>query len=236
MNEPGERGDAAPRRLYGRRGARKLRPGRSRLLNEDLPRIAVPADPAMPLTRDALFEGRVSRLWLEIGFGGGEHLAWQAKANPDVGLIGCEPFMNGVASLLRHVDEGGLANVRIHPDDARDVIDRLPDGALDRTFILFPDPWPKRRHKERRIVSTETLDALARTMAAGSELRLASDDPTQIRWMLQIAPAHPAFAWQVQGPDDWWNRPADWPETRYEAKARAAGRRPVFLRFLRKAS
>jgi tRNA (guanine-N7-)-methyltransferase len=225
-------GEQPTRRLYGRRSARKLRPGRAKLLTEGLPAAALPD--ACPLTAPGLFGPDCRRLWLEIGFGGGEHLAWQASANPEVGIVGCEPFMNGVASLLRHIANSGLGNVRIHAGDARAVIDRLPDGALERAFILFPDPWPKRRHKERRIVSAETLDALARVMADGAELRLASDDPVQIRWMLQVAPPHPAFAWTVGGPEDWQRRPADWPQTRYEAKALAAGRTPVFLRLARR--
>ncbi len=225
-------GTSPLRRLYGRRSARKLRPGRARLLTEELGRVAVPD--AGALTAASLFGPDCRRLWLEIGFGGGEHLAWQAQANPDVGIIGCEPFMNGVASLLRHIAEGSLSNVRIHAGDARDVIDQLPDAALERVFILFPDPWPKRRHRERRIVSASTLDALARTMADGAELRLASDDPVQIRWMLQVAPPHPAFAWMARGPEDWQRRPEDWPQTRYEAKALAAGRTPVFLRLRRR--
>ncbi|MGF1627011.1 MAG: tRNA (guanine(46)-N(7))-methyltransferase TrmB [Alphaproteobacteria bacterium] len=227
-------GDPSKRRLYGRRSARKLRPGRARLLAEGLDRVAVPDGPGQPLTAEGLFGPDIRRLWLEIGFGGGEHLAWQAAANPEVGFIGCEPFLNGVASLLRHVAEEGLANVRIHAGDARSVIDRLTDAAVERVFILFPDPWPKRRHKARRIVSAETLDALARVMADGAELRLASDDPVQIGWMLQVAPPHPAFVWQVEGPADWQMRPADWPQTRYEAKALAAGRTPVFLRLRRR--
>ena len=226
--------DAATRRLYGRRSARKLRPGRAKLLTEGLARVAVPDEPEGPLTAARLFGADVRRLWLEIGFGGGEHLAWQARANPEVGMIGCEPFLNGVASLLRHIADDGLSNVRVHAGDARTVIDRLPEAAVERAFILFPDPWPKRRHRERRIVSAETLGALARVMADGAELRLASDDPTQIRWMLQMAPPHPAFAWQVDGPNDWRQRPADWPQTRYEAKALAAGRTPVFLRLRRR--
>ena len=228
----------APRRLYGRRSARKLRPGRAQRLDRDLPRFAVPIDPADPgpgsLRWQGLFRGSVARLWLEIGFGAGEHLAWQAAANPDVGLIGCEPFMNGVASMLRHIAGGDLGNVRIHAGDARDVVDRLDDASVERVFVLFPDPWPKRRHRPRRIVSAATLDSLARIMVDEAELRLASDDPTQIRWMLQVAPPHPAFQWRVAGPEDWRDRPDDWPQTRYEAKARAAGRTPVFLRLIRR--
>ncbi len=227
------------RRVYGRRATRKLRPGLQRRLTEDLPRLAVPMRRAadggwQQIDPATLFAPAVREIWLEIGFGAGEHLAWQAAHNAQAGVIGCEPYSNGVASLLRYVAEQGLANVAVHHGDVRDVIDALPDASLSRAFILFPDPWPKRRHRDRRIVSPETLDTLGRAMADGGELRLASDDPTQIAWMLQTAPAHPLFQWHVSGPADWQTRPDDWPETRYEAKARAAGRAPVFLRLRRR--
>jgi tRNA (guanine-N7-)-methyltransferase len=149
-------------------------------------------------------------------------------------LIGCEVFENGVAKLLVEIDRLGLGNVRILVDDARLLLSALPPESLGRAFILFPDPWPKERHKKRRIVSTETLDALARLMRDGAELRLATDDADYSRWMLERATAHPAFEWLARRPADWRERPADWPMTRYEKKALAAGRRPIFLRFRRR--
>jgi tRNA (guanine-N7-)-methyltransferase len=181
----------------------------------------------------ALFAPPVNDVWLEIGFGGGEHLAAQAAAHRDVGIIGCEVFENGIAKLLGEVERQALANVRILADDARLLVAALPAASIGRVFILFPDPWPKQRHHKRRIVAHETLDALAAIMKDGAELRLATDDVGYLGWMLACAPVHPAFAWLAEGPADWRTRPADWPGTRYEAKAIAAGRRPYFLHLRR---
>ena len=166
-------------------------------------------------------------VWLEIGFGGGEHLAAQAELRRDIGFIGCEVFENGIAKLLGEVECRHLANIRLFIDDARLLIGALPAASVERVFILFPDPWPKRRHHKRRIVSRETLDGLARIMSDGAELRLATDDPDYFSWMLECVTGHPAFAWLARRPADWRERPPDWPPTRYEEKARAAGRSPA---------
>ena len=236
----------APRRaFYGRRRGRRLRPGLKALLEELLPRFAVvlpegdgTLDPA------ALFDSppegcpvaapRPEGIWLEIGFGAGEHLAWQAERHPGAGFLGAECFVNGVAGLLREVRERGLANVRIHHGDGRDLLDALPQGSLDRVFILFPDPWPKARHHKRRLIRDDTLDRLAEVMKDGVELRLATDDMDYLSWMLERLIRHPAFEWLARGPRDWRERPADWPPTRYEIKALDQGRRPIYLRFRRR--
>ncbi|MEI6984903.1 MAG: tRNA (guanine(46)-N(7))-methyltransferase TrmB [Rhodospirillaceae bacterium] len=190
--------------------------------------------PGTKLDPAALFPMPVSDFWLEVGFGGGEHLAAQAVAHPGIGIIGCEPFINGVAGLLDHVEREGLGNVRIFDDDARFLLDALPDASIGRCFVLFSDPWPKKRHWERRFIGPENLERLARVLKNGAELRLASDDPGLVTWMLDQTWHHPAFAWTAQRADDWRIRPSDWPATRYEEKAVAAGRRPVFLRFCRR--
>ncbi len=174
-----------------------------------------------------------SPLWLEIGFGAGEHIAWQAARNPGVLLVGCEVYRNGIAACLGRVERDRLANIRIWPGDARDLIDQLPDASVDRAFLLFPDPWPKARHAERRFVAPANLDSLARVLKLGAELRFATDDLVYLRWTLERLPVHPAFRWQAEGPADWRRRPADWPPTRYEQKAIAEGRKPAYLRFRR---
>jgi tRNA (guanine-N7-)-methyltransferase len=181
-----------------------------------------------------LFAPPVEAVWLEVGFGGGEHLAAQAAAHPAIGLIGCEVFENGVAKLLAEAQRRGLGNLRLVIDDARLLIAALPEASLARAFILFPDPWPKLRHHKRRIVSAETLDRLAFVLADDAELRLATDDADYLCWMLECATMHPAFSWLARGPRDWRERPADWPATRYEQKALAAGRKPAFLRLRRR--
>ena len=173
-------------------------------------------------------------LWLEIGFGSGEHLAWQAASHPEQLLVGSEVYRNGIASLLGQVEARKLANIRLWPEDARDLLDRLPDGAVGRLFLLFPDPWPKARHAERRFIGPGNLPSLARIMAPGALLRVATDDPTYLAWILDHLPAHPSFHWRVEGPEDWRRRPDDWPPTRYEQKALREGRKPAYLTFERR--
>lgn len=171
--------------------------------------------------------------WLEIGFGGGEHLLWQARANPGVGLIGCEPFEDGVVKVLSAIEDEALRNVRIHMDDARDLLRALPPGALSRAFILFPDPWPKRKHQKRRLVSAATLNLLAQAMKPDAELRIATDIGDYARSALEAIYEEGSFAWRARRPCDWRARPCDWPETRYEAKAASAGRKRYYFSFFR---
>jgi tRNA (guanine-N7-)-methyltransferase len=220
--------------VYGRRRGRKLRPGQQELWRRLLPTLRVALPPPGTLAPATLFDRPVEAVWLEIGFGAGEHLAAQAAAHAAVGFIGCEVFENGVAKLLAEIEQHRLANIRLFLDDARLLLASLSEASLARVFILFPDPWPKLRHHKRRIVSRATLDALARVMADGAELRLATDDRGYLAWMLEHVTAHPDFEWLAQRPADWRERPADWPATRYEQKAIAAGRMPTFLRFRRR--
>jgi tRNA (guanine-N7-)-methyltransferase len=221
--------------FHGRRRGRRLRAQREELVDALLPALEIPLPPdGGAIDPPALFVRTVREVWLEIGFGNGEHLAWQAQNHPDIGFIGAEPFLNGVARLLSHIDEGGIDNIRVIPDDVRPLLSQLPAASLGRVFILFPDPWPKARHHKRRLVSAEMLDRLADLMADGAELRLATDDADYMAWMLRIGLAHPAFDWLAQRPDDWRRRPEDWPPTRYEQKNRSGGKGPVFLRFRRR--
>ena len=222
------------RRLYGRRRGRPLRQGRQQLAQTLLPQIAISLPDAEALDPVTLFPSPPAAVWLEIGFGGGEHLAEQAERHPDIGFIGSEVFENGVARLVGEIARRGLSNIRIFADDARLLLDALPPASIGRVFILFPDPWPKRRHYKRRLVATPTLDRLAVVMQPDAELRLATDDRDYLSWMLEHLTTHPAFLWLAQSPADWRLRPPDWPPTRYEEKARAAGRPPAFLRFARR--
>ena len=220
-----------------------------------LPDFAVPVPPARPtsgqtLDPQNLFGGKAEQVWLEIGFGGGEHLVALAKAHPHIGFIGCEPFINGVAKLLAEIDRQALLNIRIFNDDARLLLDVLKPASLGRVFLLFPDPWPKKRHHKRRFVSPENLDLLASALADAGEFHFATDSADYCRWTLDHlrrtpAPEKPLFEWMAQTPRD-WRRPERGeesaeikdnfgPETRYEAKARAQGRRSVHLSFRRAA-
>ena len=227
--------EARRRTLHGRRRGKKLRAGQQSLLETLLPRLAL-ALPVAPAKIDLAeaFGGSLppDGVWLEVGFGAGEHLVWQAEQNPGVGLIGCEPYLNGVAKCLAHIERAGLTNVRLFTDDARLLMAALPARSLSRAFVLFPDPWPKTRHHKRRFVRRENLDRLAELMLPGAELRLATDDPSYLPWMVEHAGTHPAFEWLAEGPADWRGRPADWPATRYEQKMLAG--KPVFLRLRRR--
>jgi tRNA (guanine-N7-)-methyltransferase len=232
MTEPD--GGAEKRRpFHGRRQGRKLRAGRAALIETLLPRLTV----ALPehggaLDPAALFPRPPRELWVEIGFGAGEHLAWQAAHHRDVGFIGCEPFINGMATLLAAVERDGLDMVRVWPDDARPLLDRLPDGSVGRLFLLFADPWPKLRHHNRRFIQDDTVADLARLLKDGGELRIATDDAPLLDWSLERVRRNPAFAWTAEGPADWRERPPDWPPTRYEEKALHG--RPYYLRFRRR--
>ncbi|TPG18497.1 tRNA (guanosine(46)-N7)-methyltransferase TrmB [Sphingomonas koreensis] len=225
MNDP-----TTIRRLYGRRQGHKLRAGQSALVEETLPEVAVPE--TGPLDARVLF-GDDRPLELEIGFGSGEHLAGQAAARRDHGFIGCEPFLNGVVGALGHVRDQALGNIRLHMGDALSVLDRLPDAALDRVYLLHPDPWPKARHAKRRMVNPGPLDLIAAKLKAGGEFRLGTDDPTYCRWSMMVMNGRRDFAWQARTPNDFLDRPADWPETRYERKARRHGHEVWYFRYLR---
>lgn len=214
--------DGPPYRFYGRRRGKRLSPRQESLVETLLPKLS-PAPESLP----------AGPVWLEIGSGGGEHLVARAAARPDITLIGCEPFLEGVAKTLGAIEDEGLDNVRLHADDVRPLLDAMPDGCIDRCFILFPDPWPKLRHHKRRIVSRENLDSLARVMKPDAELRIATDHMDYARWILRHLLDHPAFNWPAERADDWRLPPDDHVRTRYESKALAKGDRPVYFRFRR---
>ena len=217
-----------PLRTFGRIKSRPIKPRQAALLETLLPGIRPPGGDfdlraLMPSAAEA---------WLEIGFGGGEHMAAQATKHPDVVILGAEPFQNGVASALRHIDEQALSNVRLHDGDARDLLARLADVSLSRVFILFPDPWPKARHHKRRLVRAETVAELARVLAPGGRLRFASDWANYVDEALAAILASGAFRWTAEAAADWRNPPADHFTTRYEQK-RLGDCAPVFLDFVR---
>ena len=196
-----------------------------------LPAIAVPDPKAGAVDPRALMPD-AKEVWLEIGFGGGEHMAAQAGRRPDALVIGCEPFLNGVASALRHVDEGGLKNVRIHADDARDLVDALPDASVDRVLILFPDPWHKARHNKRRLIQDETAQAFVRILKPGGRLRFVTDWKDYADWALERLGRTPGLRWLADEADDWRVAPPDHVVTRYEEK-KLGDTPPIFLEFER---
>lgn len=219
-------------RLYGRSSGHKLRAAQAELVETLLPKISVPDQG--DLSSNALF-GDDRPLHLEIGFGAGEHLAFRADLLPDHGFIGCEPFLNGVATMLTRVRDQQLGNVRLHMGDALDVLRRLPDGALTMAYLLHPDPWPKARHAKRRMVNDGPIDLIAAKLKSGGELRIATDHPIYLDWMLMVMQRHEAqFEWLAEHATDWQGYPGGWPETRYAAKARREGRTPHQFRYRRR--
>jgi len=221
---------ATIRRLYGRRAGHKLRAGQAALLEDMLPAIAVPD--VGPIDAARLF-GDDRPLHFEIGFGSGEHLVAQALAHPDRGFIGCEPFLNGVVGALALVREHGVGNIRLHMGDALGVLERLPDASLERLYLLHPDPWPKARHAKRRMVNPGPLDLIAAKLRASGEFRLGTDDPTYCRWAMMVMNQRRDFVWQATTAADFLTRPFDWPETRYERKARRQGHEVWYFRYIR---
>lgn len=224
------------RNFYGRLKGKHLRDSQKAYLDEDLAGLSPgpvgwEENPErVPLDLGALFAGKP--LWLEVGFGGGEHMVHQAAAHPEVGLIGCEPYVNGVAMLLGKIRDAQVENLRVHPGDVRDLFDVLPGASVAKAFVLYPDPWPKKRHHRRRFVTPEYLDALADVMKPGAELRIATDIADYVRQALEEVP-RAGFVWTAERADDWrspWN---DWISTRYEQKALREGRVPHYLTFRR---
>ena len=220
-------------RLYGRSKGKPLRAGQQELVDKLLPQIAVPLEG--PVTAADLF-GEPRPLHFEIGFGGGEHMAYRADMLPDHGFIGCEPFVNGVAQALVHVRDAHLANVRIHHGDALEVLARIPDGALSFAYLLHPDPWPKARHAKRRMMNDGPVDMLAAKLRPGGEFRFGTDHPVYVRHALMVMRRHRhQFEWLCEKPADFLKRPGGWPETRYEHKARTVyGHEVWYFRYRRR--
>jgi len=212
--------------MYGRRQGRTLGNQRRNLMEELLPKLSIELEEKPLVAFDS-----TSEIWLEIGFGAGEHLATQAERNPDVGFIGCEAFRNGVASLLSLIDAKGLSNIRIYPNDARELVARLPNQCLDRVFILFPDPWPKTSHHKRRLINQEFITEIMRILKSDGELQLASDDQHYVNSMIEAVRSNKNLS--LVPKEDWDKQPNDWVETRYEKRAKRLGNRCTYLRVFR---
>ncbi len=217
-------------RLYGRAKGHTLRPGQRALVDDLLPKVCVPDG---PLSSEFLF-GDDRPLNFEIGFGAGEHLAAQAAAHPTHGLIGCEPFLNGVVGALLHIRDQNLPNIRLHMGDALTVLARFPDASLDSVYLLHPDPWPKARHAKRRMMNPGPIDRIAAKLKPGGEFRFGTDHAVYLRWALMHMNKRTDFIWQIEGAKDFQTRPDDWPETRYERKARTVyGHEVWYFKFRR---
>jgi len=223
---------APPKRriLYGRSRGKSLRPGQERVLAEALPRLTIGPE---AIASGPIFPFEPREIWLEIGFGAGEHLVDHARARSDVGFIGCEPFLNGVVAALAAIERESLVNVRLRRGDAQALIEAAPNAYFARVFILYPDPWPKRRHHKRRVISEEMIHSLARTVKPGGEVRFATDVDDYAGWTLRRFLGSKDFRWTAERAQDWRSPWREWRPTRYEAKARKAGRGSVYLTFVR---
>jgi tRNA (guanine-N7-)-methyltransferase len=219
--------------FFGRRKGKKLRSHQTELMQTLLPRLCLPIDKPAPKDIATLFSPGLESVRLEIGFGGAEHLMAQAEHNPQVGFIGVEAFINGMAKALAAVEVRSLSNVRLHHGDATDILAWLPPASIARVDLLYPDPWPKRRHWKRRFVQEKSLTAIARIIKPGGEFRFATDIPDYAAWTLSRAIRNPDFAWTAERAADWQMPWSDFLQTRYEAKAKREGRTPCYLTFAR---
>ena len=225
MNDP-----TTIRRLYGRRAGHALRVGQATLFERLMPDAEVPASTS--LDAKTLF-GDDRPLELEIGFGSGEHLAGQAVARPEHGFIGCEPFLNGVVGALGHIEQQRLENVRLHMGDAIEVLERIPDASLARAYLLHPDPWPKARHAKRRFMNKGPIGLIAAKLKPGGIFRFGTDHPIYCRWAMMVMSQAAEFEWLARTPEHFLVRPSDWPETRYERKARRIGHEVWYFQYRR---
>jgi tRNA (guanine-N7-)-methyltransferase len=228
-----ERRKRATEAFFGRRHGKGLRPRQTAALERQLPRYRLDLAAPAPADLATLFPRAVADIRLEIGFGGGEHLFHEALRLPQDGFIGVEPFVNGAAKLMLELERQPLDNLRVYDDDATRLLDWLPDASLISIDLLYPDPWPKKRHWKRRFVNPANLDRFARVLKPGGEFRFASDIDTYVNWTLLRCRAHPAFEWRAEAAANWHDAFEAWPGTRYEAKALREGRRPAYLTFLR---
>ena len=234
MTENPSRLAHGPLKTFGRRGGRPLSGRQKELMDGLLPKLQVPIEAAAALDPASLFAD-AREIWLEIGFGGGEHVSGQAAAHPDTGILASEVFFEGIAKLLGQISDTGLSNVRVWPEDGRELIDGLIDQSVDRAFILFPDPWPKARHQKRRIIQPDFLDALARVMKPGGRVRFATDVRSYADEALERFLAHPAYDWTATSADDWRIAPPDHIQTRYQTK-KLGDIEPVYYDFTRNAA
>jgi tRNA (guanine-N7-)-methyltransferase len=220
-------------KLFGRRRGKPLSPRRAGLLESELPKLAVDTGRTAPADLASVFPGSPKRLRLEVGFGGGEHLIARAAREPDAGFIGVEPFVNGMAKAVAAIVDGGITNVRVFGGEASVLLDWIPSASLESIDLLYPDPWPKKRHWKRRFVSAENLDRMARVLKPDGALRFVSDIPSYVAWTLALVARREDFVWPAERAADWTTPFPGWPGTRYEQKALKAGRTPTYLRFLR---
>lgn len=226
-------GEQLARGFFGRRIGKTLNDRQAALMNDYLDQLRIDIEHTAPPSLSDLFEPDVNSIWMESGFGGGEHLVHRAQENPKTGFIGVEPFRNGMAKALVAIEDAKLTNIRLYDEEAGSLLDWLPTHSLDGFYLLYPDPWPKKRHFKRRFVNAINLDRIARVLKSDTQFRVASDIDSYVEWTLEHCKTHPAFEWLDGSEENALNSWANWPGTRYEAKAIREGRTPRYLTFKR---
>ncbi|AGF74040.1 tRNA (guanine-N7-)-methyltransferase [Bartonella australis AUST/NH1] len=222
--------------FFGRRRGKQLRDNQLARMQTLLPILNIDLNKPAPTDLTSLFSSEVKEIRLEIGFGGGEHLLHEMECFPQTGFIGIEPFTNGMAKLLAYIEQSKKHQnyLRLYDDDATHLLDWLPDASLDGIDLLYPDPWPKKKHWKRRFINVKNLDRFSRVLKIGKKLRFVSDIDTYVNWTLYHCAYHDSFEWQAENPEDWKIPYPLWPGTRYEAKALREGRTPAYLTFIKK--
>ncbi len=219
-------------RSYGRRKGKTLKGERAKALEEVMPVVSIKTlEDEIMIDPKSFFDFPVKEVWFEIGFGNGEHIVHQAENNPEVGIIGCEPFLNGVAACCKEISDKGVKNIRIWHDDARLLMLRMQPHSIDKLFLLHPDPWPKTRHHKRRFIQTESLNLISSLLKDDADFRMATDHFTLAQWMLEKTYFHPNFEWKANCAHDWQTPPDDWIDTRYHDKGKRKDHIQVFLNF-----
>lgn len=221
------------RKVHGRTFTKGMSQRQFDLLEHFLPKVALDIDTLKTKDISSLFNDAKKQTWMEVGFGGGEHIARQARQNPDIGFIACEPFQNGVAKLLTEMDTDNIKNIKVHNDDARTILDHLPTASIDKMFLLYPDPWHKSKHHKRRFICPENLTQIARVLKKEAIFFVASDIPDYVSWTLRHLQIDDNFEWLAKHDQDWLSPPSDWVATRYERKAKMAGRKSAYMFFRR---
>lgn len=222
------------RKVHGRTFTKGMSQRQFDLLDEFLPSVALDINKLKNQGVGALFDTQKTEFYMEVGFGGGEHLARQARENPNIGYIGCEPFQNGVAKILIEIEDDEIGNIKVHNDDARTVLDALPDASLDKIYLLYPDPWHKFKHNKRRFICEENMQQIVRVLKKDAIFFVASDIPDYVSWTLRHLQNNPNFEWLANQDTDWLSPPSGWQSTRYEQKAQRNGRKSAYLLFKRK--
>ena len=221
-------------KLFGRKKGRTLSAAKKKILEKVFPKLRIYSDKKIGKNVFNEFSCEVNSFWLEVGFGNGEHINWQLEKNPNIAFFCSEPYLNGTANFLASLKEENYERIRILMEDGESLLNLLPSASISKTFILFPDPWPKKKHQKRRFINNHIIQKLSRVMKSNGELRIATDSSSYCAWILHFVLKSEEFVWQAKCKKDFLSKPEDWPMTRYEKKAILSGKSPIYLIFRKK--